>query len=72
MKFSANIPDDVIGFLDQQVEDGHYRSRSAAITEAITMWRVQRLADSYAEAFGSSDPAWDQSVADGLAGQDSQ
>lgn len=68
MKFSANVPDDVLGFLDQQVGAGYYASRSAALTEAITMWRVHRLAPMYAEAFGEHDTAWDATVADGLGG----
>lgn len=66
MKFSANVPDDVLGFVDQQVVAGHYASRSAALTEAVTMWRVHRLAPMYTEAFGDDDTAWDTTVADGL------
>jgi Arc/MetJ-type ribon-helix-helix transcriptional regulator len=68
MKFSANVPDDVLGFLDQQVGAGHYASRSAALTEAITMWREHRLAPMYTEEFGHEDTAWDATAADGLEG----
>jgi Arc/MetJ-type ribon-helix-helix transcriptional regulator len=66
MKFSANIPDDYLEFLDQQVDDGHYRSRSAALTDAIAVWRTFRLTSSYTEAFAAADPIWDLAVADGL------
>lgn len=68
MKFSANVPEDVLAFLDQQVEQGHFASRSAALTEAITLWRVHRLAPMYAEAFSDVTSEWDATVADGLSG----
>jgi Arc/MetJ-type ribon-helix-helix transcriptional regulator len=70
MKFSANVPDDVLRFLDQQVSEGLYRSRSAALTDAIITWRSHRLADSYSAAFAETpdDVAseWDQTITDGL------
>jgi Arc/MetJ-type ribon-helix-helix transcriptional regulator len=47
VKPSANVPNDVMGFVDQQVTDGHYPFRSAAVTEAIVLWRVHRLTSSY-------------------------
>ena len=66
MKFSANIPDDLLTFLDQQVSDGRYRSRSAALTEALQAWRVDTLKADYARAFADHDSNWDGVVADGL------
>ncbi len=36
MKFSANIPDQLLLFLDGLVQEGHYKSRSQALTEACT------------------------------------
>jgi Arc/MetJ-type ribon-helix-helix transcriptional regulator len=70
MKFSANVPDDVIAYMDKQVSEGHFPSRSAALTEAMTLWRLHRLHASYAEAFSDrdddEDALWDSAVADGL------
>jgi Arc/MetJ-type ribon-helix-helix transcriptional regulator len=73
MKFSANVPDDVIFFMDEQVREGHFPSRSAALTEAMALWRQHRLHSSYAQAFSELDEvggaAWDSTVADGLEPQ---
>lgn len=66
MKFSANIPDDLLVFLDDQVREGRYRSRSAAVTEALRIWRQQTLTTSYADAFQSADLAWEVTLEDGL------
>ena len=66
MKFSANIPQDALAFLDAQVESGKYRSRSAAITDAVYLLRDASLRQAYESAFAHSDPAWDTAVSDGL------
>ena len=66
MKFSANVPDDLLEFLDTQVTNGHYKSRSQALTEALQSWRTERLADDYRSAFVEEDLSWDVAVADGL------
>lgn len=66
MKFSANIPDDLLEFLDTQVTHGHFKSRSQALTEALHSWRTERLADDYRIAFVEEDITWDIAVADGL------
>lgn len=66
MKFSANVPDDLLEFLDTQVTNGHYKSRSQALTEALHSWRTERLADDYRSAFVEEDLSWDVAVADGL------
>lgn len=70
MKFSANVPDDVMAFMDEEVKQGHYPSRSAALTEAMSLWRTHKLGRSYAESFQAVDSAWDEAVADGLDVQD--
>jgi Arc/MetJ-type ribon-helix-helix transcriptional regulator len=66
MKFSANIPEDALAFLDEQVTVGKYRSRSQAITKAVYMLRDSSLQVAYQEAFSDTDPVWDAVVADGL------
>jgi Arc/MetJ-type ribon-helix-helix transcriptional regulator len=70
MKFSANIPDDLLGFLDQQVTSGAYKSRSQALTEALHGWRARRMEEDYATAFDEADDAWDSAAADGIDNQD--
>lgn len=72
MKFSANIPDELLVFLDAQVEEGRYKSRSQAITEALQSWRTQKFADDYAKAFAEYDESWDDAFDDGLAEEDTQ
>lgn len=72
MKFSANIPDELLVFLDAQVKEGRYKSRSQAITEALQSWRTQKFADDYAKAFAESDDSWDDVLADGLAEDDTR
>jgi Arc/MetJ-type ribon-helix-helix transcriptional regulator len=66
MKFSANIPDDLLVFLDDQVSEGRYRSRSAALTEALRLWRQHTLTTAYADAFQTADTAWDVTLEDGV------
>jgi Arc/MetJ-type ribon-helix-helix transcriptional regulator len=68
MKFSANIPPDALAYLDAEVEAGRFRSRSAALTEAVYVLREAGLQSAYAEAFRDSDPLWDQAASDGLDG----
>jgi Arc/MetJ-type ribon-helix-helix transcriptional regulator len=70
MKFSANIPDDLLVFLDEQVTNGHYKSRSQALTEALQSWRTQKYAGDYAKAFAEYDDSWDVASADGLTEDD--
>lgn len=66
MKISVNTPEELVRFVDSQVNAGHYPSRSAAFTDALTRWRVGRLESSYDQAFSNLDPAWDEVEADGL------
>lgn len=67
MKISVNIPDDEVAFVDRRVAEGHYPSRSQAMSAAIKLWRKNELEASYERAFSESDPAWDAVVSDGLA-----
>lgn len=53
-------------FLDNQVTEGHYASRSAAVAAALAVWRDTRLQPSYTEAFASIDPLWDLVAGDGI------
>lgn len=66
MKFSANVPDEALKFLDQQVEEGKFRSRSAALSEAIFFWRSHQLVDEYIAAFHDDSSEWDVTLRDGL------
>ena len=70
MKISVNTPDDLVGFVDQQVHAGLFASRSAAFADALRLWRLARLESSYDEAFAELDDEWDVVVADGLAERD--
>lgn len=70
MKFSANIPHDLLEFLDGQVKEGHYKSRSQALTEALHSWRTRKLEADYSSAFADYDKAWDVTLADGLSEPD--
>jgi len=66
MKISMNLPEEEVAFVDRQVRAGHYRSRSAAMSAALKLWRKSELESGYVEAFENIDPIWDHSIADGL------
>lgn len=66
LKFRANIPEELLVFLDAQVKEGRYKSRSQALTEALQSWRTQKFAGDYAKAFAEYDDSWDDALADGL------
>jgi len=70
MKISVNTPDDLVVFVDAQVQAGYFPSRSAAIADAISRWRVERLEASYDQAFAQIDPVWDATTGDGLLNED--
>ena len=66
-KVSISLSEEDIAYLDGEAQQGRYPSRSAAVQEAIRLLRESRLADAYAEAFGSWDQdEWDLAAGDGL------
>lgn len=66
-KISLSLSDADIAFLDGETLSGAYASRSAAVQAAVRLLRESRLADAYAEAFGTwDDDEWDASAADGI------
>ena len=66
MKFSANIPNELLLFLYGLVKEGHYKSRSQALTEALHSWRNHKLEADYAKAFDEPGVEWDVTVSDGF------
>lgn len=62
----VNIPEVLAEFLGGQVHAGYYPSRSAALTEALALWRDTQLQPFYTEAFASIDPLWDLVAGDGI------
>ena len=66
MKISLKLPEDVVAFVDGEVQRGDYPSRSAACADALVAWRAARLEGSYAQAFAEIDPIWDETVSDGI------
>ena len=68
MKCRVAVAKDALFFLDHLVSQGHYLSRSAALTDAIYTLRDARLRAAYDEAFADdSESLWDETVADGLS-----
>ena len=72
MKISMNLPEDEVAFVDRQVQSGHYRSRSAAMSAALKLWRKSELESGYNDAFEAIDPLWEESIADGLSDSELQ
>ena len=72
MKFSANIPDELLLYLDGLVKEGHYKSRSQALTEALHSWRNHKLETDYAKAFEEPGFEWDVTLTDGFHEDDVQ
>jgi Arc/MetJ-type ribon-helix-helix transcriptional regulator len=68
MMISARVTKAALSFLDEQVAQGHFVSRSAALSEALTLWRDHRLGSMYGEARSDAYTDWDVTVADGLVG----
>lgn len=66
MDITVEVSPDIAEFIDRQVEQGHYASRSAVLTAALLVWRDRLLEPAYAEAFASIDPLWDATTGDGL------
>jgi Arc/MetJ-type ribon-helix-helix transcriptional regulator len=66
MRVTMRLNRELGGFLDGQVSEGHYASRSAAVTAALAVWRESRLQPSYTEAFALIDPLWDLVAGDGI------
>lgn len=66
MRVTMRLDRELGDFLDCQVTEGHYASRSAAVTAALAMWRGTRLQPSYTQAFASIDPLWDLVAGDGI------
>lgn len=64
-----NIPHDLRQFLDCQVRQGHYRSRSHALTDALQSWSTQKLEAYYATTFADFDSVWDVTLRDGLSSE---
>mgnify|MGYP002214591620 CR=1 FL=1 len=69
MTFSANIPQNLLQFLDSQVRQGHYRSRSHALIDALQSWSAQKLEADCAMAFADLDSVWDVTLHDGLSSE---
>ena len=71
MKVSVSITDDDLGFIESQVAEGRYPTRSAAMHAAIKSLRARDLEAQYAEAArewqaSGDQAAWDVTVGDGL------
>lgn len=66
MNFGVEVSSDIAEFIDRQVEQGHYASRSEVLTAALLVWRDRLLEPAYTEAFASIDPLWDAATGDGL------
>lgn len=72
MKLSISLPDDIVGFIDEQTESGAFESRSAVLKAAVTALRQRTITDSYAAAWdeweqSGEDELWDGVAADGLS-----
>lgn len=70
-KVSISLSDEDIAYLDGEVVEGRFASRSAAAQHAIHLLRESALADAYAEAYGAWDDAdesslWDAATGDGV------
>ncbi len=66
MQITVRLDSELGNFLDREVTEGHYGSRSEAVIAALAMWRGTRLQPSYTQAFASIDPLWDLVAGDGI------
>lgn len=71
MKVSVSLPAEDIEFLDVYARATGYRSRSAALHQAVAVLRSGQLASAYEDAWltwkeTGEDDAWNAVTADGL------
>jgi Arc/MetJ-type ribon-helix-helix transcriptional regulator len=71
MKVSVSLPGDDLAYLESQIANGRYATRSAAMHAAIKSLRTRDLEAQYAEAArdwaeSGDQAAWGSTVADGL------
>ena len=73
MKVSVSLSEEDVAFLDAYAQQYGYRSRSAALHQAVSVLRTGQLAGAYEDAWQSwtssgEAEAWDSVTADGLEG----
>jgi len=71
MKVSVSLPNDDVSYLDAQVADGRFPSRSAAFHAAVRSLRFRDLGEQYAQAAtewreSGDEAVWDATLTDGL------
>lgn len=71
MKLSVSLPGEDVQFLDAYAAAHALPSRSAAVQQAIRVFRLTQLNDAYGDAWdewrqSDDDGAWETTVGDGL------
>ena len=66
-KLSISIPQPLLRFVEDYRHSHAFKSRSQVIEKALDLLREKNLEEGYALAAEDIDPAWDVTVADGLA-----
>ena len=65
-KLSISLPPETVAFIEAYRESHAIKSRSQVVELALRKLREQELETAYREASGETDPAWEQTAADGL------
>lgn len=65
-KLSISLPPETVAFIEAYRESHAIKSRSQVVELALRKLREQELESAYREASGETDPAWEQTAADGL------
>jgi len=65
-KLSISLPPETVAFLESYRQTHAIKSRSQVVELALRKLREQELEVAYREASGETDPAWEQTAADGL------
>ena len=66
-KLSVSIPETLARFVETYKREHELHTKSEVVERALELLREQELERAYAAAANEVDPAWDATLADGLA-----
>ena len=69
-KLSVSISEPIAQFVESYKGDYKLKTKSEVVERALELLRERELEKAYAEAASEIDPAWDVTLADGLAEDD--
>ncbi len=69
-KLSVSVSESIARFVESYKGEHNLKTKSEVVERALELLRERELEKAYAEAASEIDPAWDETLADGLAEDD--